>query len=64
MEKSSLDRMLDWLHGLSALEQLAVVSAHGLVVFLLRFLFLMMFNSLSRQVMAGRRLRRSLPRCV
>ena len=53
MDKTSLDRMLDWLHGLSALEQLAVVAAHGLVVFLISFLFLKAFNSLSRgQVVA------------
>lgn len=47
-----LQQILDRLFALSDLAQLAWVTAHGLVVLLLSFLFLKMFHSWTRQVMA------------
>jgi hypothetical protein len=47
-----LQQLLDQLFALPDIVQLAWVSAHGLVVLLLSFLFLMVFNSWTKQVMA------------
>lgn len=52
MTPTYLQQLLDRLFELPDLVQLAWISAHGLVVLLLSFLFLMMFNSWTKQVMA------------